>query len=458
MVLKIRKDGAWVNIDPEDSGAIKAYANGALSAGDPVVLNSDGTVSKVFKPTATSTILEGPSTPYNGTTPGSDVNTSEWTNTNSNITSISVVCIGGGGGGGRPDRGTGGGAGGLGHGIIPVQLNDVFDIQAGAGGAGGNAVAGSLVNGYSGADTWIKDSNGTLLVMGEGGEAGGDQYYNGEGGTYFGDGGGDGGDGGYQNYDATVDACPGGGGAGGYNGKGGDGGSTYDGNDNNRNGEDAAVGSGAAGGGGADSFYSNTGGSNGAGAGGGGTGLSGKGADGEGGAVGEEGGYGGEGGSGGEDGDAGGERQGSDPDSGGETTDDRGGDGGEYGGGGGKGQGMTSGQSGHGARGAIKITPLYPDSASNLTANNYIGFSESSYASNDTARINVIGSIDTNQSGLTVGEKYYIQPDGTLSITAGNPKVEAGIALNSTTLLVSGGALLGTGAPPPFTTQGWDIE
>jgi hypothetical protein len=350
----------------------------------------------------------------------------------------------------------------LGHRIIPVKLNDVFDIQAGAGGYGGDAASGphgTPSDAYSGADTWIKDSNGTILVMGEGGEAGGEQSYHGEGGTYVGSGGGDGGDGGVQHYNAFVNACPGGGGAGGYDGKGGDGGNTYDGNDNNRNGEDAALGSGAAGGGGADSFYSQAVGYSGAGGGGGGTGLSGKGADGKGGAVGEEGGYGGEGGSGGEDGEVGGERQsaegGGDA---GELGDHDGGDGGEYGGGGGKGQDISTGQSGHGARGAIKITPLYPDSDSNLTANNYIGFSESSYASNDTARINVIGSIDTNQSGLTVGQKYYIQPDGTLSTTPGNPKVEAGIALNSTTMLVSGGALLGTGAPPPFTTQGWDIE
>ena len=202
MALKIRKDGAWVYIDPNETGVIEAYANGALSAGDPVVINSDGTVSKVFKPSATPIVLEGPATQY----ATSSVNTSEWTNTNPDITSISVVCIGGGGGGGRPDKGTGGGGGGLGHGIIPVQLNDVFDLQAGAGGAGGVASGGSYVDGYAGADTWIKDSEGTILVMGEGGEGGGDQSYQGEGGTYIGEGGyasvgngGDGGAGGYQN-------------------------------------------------------------------------------------------------------------------------------------------------------------------------------------------------------------------------------------------------------------------
>ena len=32
------------------------------------------------------------------------------------------------------------------------------------------------------------------------------------------------------------------------------------------------------------------------------------------------------------------------------------------------------------------------------------------------------------------------------------------MALNSTTLLISGGAVLGPGDHPPFTTQGWDIQ
>ena len=83
---------------------------------------------------------------------------------------------------------------------------------------------------------------------------------------------------------------------------------------------------------------------------------------------------------------------------------------------------------------------------------------DSSYTSHNLARINIVGSIDTNQSGLLTGQKYYIQLDGTLSTTAGDPKVVAGIALNSTTLLISNGVVLGTGDYPPFTTQGWDIE
>ena len=39
-----------------------------------------------------------------------------------------------------------------------------------------------------------------------------------------------------------------------------------------------------------------------------------------------------------------------------------------------------------------------------------------------------IGSVDDAQSGLTAGQKYYIQNDGTLSETADDPSVFAGTA------------------------------
>ena len=459
MVLKIRKDGAWVDIDPNESGVIKAYANGDLSAGDPVVLNSDGTVSKVSGVWETPSVYSAPTNPYNGS--NSQYNSSQWTNTNPNVIRISVVCIGGGGGGGGPEDLYAGGGAGLGTAIVNVSHNDVFEIQIGAGGTGGynreNEDA-SEVNqiGYDGGDSWVKRT-GTIIAMGQGGE-GGSETTSGEGGGYSGDGGGAGGDGGYQGYTAVYDCAPGGGGAGGYSGKGGDGGNTpYSGNETGRDGEDAASGSGGGGGGGANDF-GNVG-ENGAGAGGGGTGDGGKGADGEGGACGDEsngaGGFGGEGGSWASgDGQDGGLR-GTSPHY---TGVNQGGHGGLYGGGGGKAEGYTgeeeSVNGGYGGRGVVRITPY----TTNLKKNNYIGFSEAAYSSHHPARINIIGSIATNQSGLTVGQKYYIQTDGTLSTTEGDPKVEAGMALNSTTLLISGGAVLGPADHPPFTTQGWDIQ
>ena len=47
MALKIRENGAWVDLIPDETGSVTATANGAISAGDTVTVNSDGTVSKI---------------------------------------------------------------------------------------------------------------------------------------------------------------------------------------------------------------------------------------------------------------------------------------------------------------------------------------------------------------------------------------------------------------------------
>ena len=49
-----------------------------------------------------------------------------------------------------------------------------------------------------------------------------------------------------------------------------------------------------------------------------------------------------------------------------------------------------------------------------------------------------MGAIDDAQSGLTIASKHYVQPDGTLSTSVGNPSVEAGLAVSATKLLVKG--------------------
>ena len=80
------------------------------------------------------------------------------------------------------------------------------------------------------------------------------------------------------------------------------------------------------------------------------------------------------------------------------------------------------------------ITSLTP---SNLTAENFIGISDASYTNGQTATIQISGSIDDAQSGLTPGQKYYVQNDGTLSETADSPSVLAGTAVASTKLLIN---------------------
>ena len=78
-----------------------------------------------------------------------------------------------------------------------------------------------------------------------------------------------------------------------------------------------------------------------------------------------------------------------------------------------------------------------PDST-NLTANNYIGTAASGAADTQRAKINLKGAVDENQSGLTAGQSYYVQTDGTLSTTPADPSVFAGTAVAATKLIVKG--------------------
>ena len=78
----------------------------------------------------------------------------------------------------------------------------------------------------------------------------------------------------------------------------------------------------------------------------------------------------------------------------------------------------------------------YNTISTNLTSENFIGISDGAFTNGQTATIQLIGSVDDAQSGLTPGQKYYIQADGTLSETAADPSVFAGTAVSSTSLVV----------------------
>ena len=74
----------------------------------------------------------------------------------------------------------------------------------------------------------------------------------------------------------------------------------------------------------------------------------------------------------------------------------------------------------------------------NLTSENYIGISRSGAADTAGAIIDTQGAIADNLSGLTAGQSYYVQTDGTLSATADDPSVFAGTAVSATKLIVKG--------------------
>ena len=75
---------------------------------------------------------------------------------------------------------------------------------------------------------------------------------------------------------------------------------------------------------------------------------------------------------------------------------------------------------------------------SNLTEENFIGISDGAYTNGQTATIQVTGSVDDAQVGLTTGKSYYVQDDGTLSTSADFPSVLAGTSIDSTKLIVKG--------------------
>ena len=57
-------------------------------------------------------------------------------------------------------------------------------------------------------------------------------------------------------------------------------------------------------------------------------------------------------------------------------------------------------------------------------------------ASGSSASVDIIGTVSTNQAGLTPGQSYFVQTDGTITTTAGTPSVFAGTAISATKLLV----------------------
>ncbi len=77
-------------------------------------------------------------------------------------------------------------------------------------------------------------------------------------------------------------------------------------------------------------------------------------------------------------------------------------------------------------------------SSTNLTSENFIGFADGAYADTQSAAINSTCSVDRSQTSLTAGQKYYVQTDGALGLTAADPSVEAGTAISATEILVKG--------------------
>jgi len=86
---------------------------------------------------------------------------------------------------------------------------------------------------------------------------------------------------------------------------------------------------------------------------------------------------------------------------------------------------------------ATAIVATVDTFGTNLTSENFIGMSKGgAVADTKGATVDIIGSVSDNQSGLTAGQQYFVQTDGTIGTTAATPSVLAGTAISATELLV----------------------
>ena len=81
---------------------------------------------------------------------------------------------------------------------------------------------------------------------------------------------------------------------------------------------------------------------------------------------------------------------------------------------------------------------VFQNAFTTLTSENYIGTAATGAPDGTGARINLKGAVDENQSGLTAGQSYYVQTDGTLGTTPADPSVFAGTAVAANKLIVKG--------------------
>tara|TARA_R110002126_G_scaffold291643_1_gene454775 strand:- start:1443 stop:2942 length:1500 start_codon:yes stop_codon:yes gene_type:complete len=77
---------------------------------------------------------------------------------------------------------------------------------------------------------------------------------------------------------------------------------------------------------------------------------------------------------------------------------------------------------------------LYSNAYLVTTNTALIGITAEAISSGATGPVNVLGGINTSQSGLTVTSDYYVQSDGTITTASASPAVKVGQAVSSTTI------------------------
>jgi len=86
----------------------------------------------------------------------------------------------------------------------------------------------------------------------------------------------------------------------------------------------------------------------------------------------------------------------------------------------------------------VAFTFTHEYSVTNMDEDNFLGFSADAYSDAETATVQLVGSVNEAQTGLTTAQKYFVQFDGTLALTPDTPEVYAGLAASATKLVVKG--------------------
>ena len=99
---------------------------------------------------------------------------------------------------------------------------------------------------------------------------------------------------------------------------------------------------------------------------------------------------------------------------------------------------ITTKRDGEGGGGGGGDATVVGVRVSNVTKGTYLGFSEDAYTDGQTASVKIIGQQIQGQTDLVIGNQYYIQGDGSLSITDDGDGIIAGIAISAIGLLIKG--------------------
>lgn len=82
---------------------------------------------------------------------------------------------------------------------------------------------------------------------------------------------------------------------------------------------------------------------------------------------------------------------------------------------------------------------VFQNESTDLNSFNYVGLSDAAYSDGQSAVVQVVGSVNNQNSGLIVGQPFYVQANGGLSQSTGSlNEVYAGLAISSTEILVKG--------------------